>query len=921
MANRVFTNPESATNTGGGGEVSETKPAGLTTVAGQKNDIHGLSFETELRQTERLQGISAALGRAMTPAMVYEVILREGLGTINAKSGSLFLLENDTLTLVGGHSTDEQSGFNNLIEHYRTIPLSTPIPATLAVREARAVWLRSRAEYVEQYPHLEAQIRGLHAEAALSLPLIFEGRTLGVLNFSFLETHAFDDSERRFLLTMAALAAQALERSRLYERALRSETQLRLVTDAMPALVAYFDENFRHVLVNKTYEEWLMLKSQDIIGKTMPEVLGETFEGLRSYVEGVLAGHTQTFETNMSHRLAGTRFVQIILTPDFSDGVVRGFVAHILDLTERKRAEDELRYIASHIRSILWYGTVTEVEGDPNGCFHWNTRVVDEAATQAFMPLQLNPGERYTQGWYRHRLPEGQRATDTVSFAALRGGHNEYEAEFGCRASDGSLRWFHERVHVERVAAGEWRVVGVATDITERKTLLDRLERLAHHDPLTGLPNRSLLYERLDLAVAQASRQGHLVAVLFMDFDNFKVVNDSLGHEFGDLILKLIATRLTGCVRASDTVARLGGDEFVLVLSEIAHDEDAALVARKVLRSVSDPYVIGGREVRLTTSIGIAIYPVGTGNVDELLKHADLAMYRAKERGKANYQFFTPELNERALKRLTLEGELRRALEENEIVVYYQPRTDLRTGRITCLEALARWRHRERGLISPGEFISLAEETGLIHALGGEVLRQACRQTRAWQLNGHRGLRVSVNLSAKQLRQTDLVEMVTAVLSETGLDASCLELEITESAVMRDVAESTAVLNLLQSLGVQIAVDDFGTGYSSLNYLKRLPIHSLKIDRSFIEDIDTDTAESHNDVSIVRAIVALSKSLGFKVVAEGIERETQLNFIRSLDCDEAQGYLLGRPVPSSLTAEVIMNDRAVQRVNSKRQSS
>ncbi len=442
---------------------------------------------------------------------------------------------------------------------------------------------------------------------------------------------------------------------------------------------------------------------------------------------------------------------------------------------------------------------------------------------------------------------------------------------------------------------GDGRVQGLvclAHDITERKRAEETIQQMAYYDMLTGLPNRTLLNDRLTLELAHAHRNRHMLAVLFLDLDRFKDINDTLGHSVGDQLLRRVAGRLTQCVRGDDTVARLGGDEFIVLLPALKYTEDAAKVAQKVLDSLKQPMTLGGRELYVTTSVGVALYPNDGTSVDTLLKNADAAMYHAKEQGKDNWQPYTSELHVNTSERLALEHNLRSALERKELVVHYQPQVNVNTGGVVGVEALVRWRHREKELIYPNEFISLAEDTGLIVPIGEWILRTACVQNKNWQDAGLPKVHVSVNLSARQFQQKNLVEMVDRVLRETGLEHRFLVLEITEGTAMHNVEVTAGKLRQLKELFVQVAIDDLGTGYSSLGYLKRFPIDRLKIDRSFVCDVTEDT----NDGAIVTAIIAMAKSLKLKVLAEGVETEGQLAFLKKLQCDEMQGYLFGGPV-------------------------
>jgi len=433
-----------------------------------------------------------------------------------------------------------------------------------------------------------------------------------------------------------------------------------------------------------------------------------------------------------------------------------------------------------------------------------------------------------------------------------------------------------------------------------------RLQHAATHDALTGLPNRVLLADRMSQAIARAARQEISFAVLVVDLDRFKAINDSLGHIAGDELLQEVARRLSSLLREDDTLARLGGDEFVLLIHEISTSEDAEVAARKVLSHVAQPIQLAGLDVHVSPSVGIALCPDDGVDSETLLQHADAAMYHAKKKGRNTFQFFAPAMNAFARERLELESGLRTALAQREFELHYQPKVDVATGRIESAEALIRWRHPKKGLIAPGGFIPLAEETGLIVPLGEMVLYEACRQASAWQDEGLH-LRMAVNLSARQFRQDGLIETVRGALSAARLEPRFLELELTESAVMQDAETSVQIMRRLSDLGVRISVDDFGTGYSSLSYLRRLPLDKLKIDRSFIREIVT----SRDDAQIVRAIVSLAHSLHLKVIAEGVETQEQLTFLRSLGCDQYQGYLCSPPLPPMEFLTLLPHDHAI----------
>ncbi|MDQ5946225.1 MAG: hypothetical protein QG619_1648 [Pseudomonadota bacterium] len=433
------------------------------------------------------------------------------------------------------------------------------------------------------------------------------------------------------------------------------------------------------------------------------------------------------------------------------------------------------------------------------------------------------------------------------------------------------------------------------TDISERKAAEARIDHLAHHDALTGLFNRYNLESRLAQSLLAAKRENRQLAVMFIDMDRFKTINDTLGHHVGDQMLIEVAQRLLQSVRESDIVARLGGDEFVVTLTSMAGEMDAALVAAKILGTLGAPYLIEGKTLHSTPSIGIAIFPTNGDDANTLMRDADTAMYYAKEHGRNNFQFFTPTMTAAAEERLELERDLRAALSARQFVLHYQPQVTVTEGRVHGVEALVRWHHPERGLIPPLKFIPIAEETGVIEALGAWVLDEACRQLAAWRAEGLTPLRMAVNLSAHQLRSPDLVAQVQATIARHGIRPGELELEVTESAAMNDPERAIAQLKALRDLGVELAIDDFGTGYSSLAYLKLLPIHTLKLDRAFVRDIETD----ENDAAISAATLALAHNLGLKVVAEGVETEAQRRFLTEHHCDYLQGYLFGKPEPAS----------------------
>jgi diguanylate cyclase (GGDEF)-like protein/PAS domain S-box-containing protein len=469
-----------------------------------------------------------------------------------------------------------------------------------------------------------------------------------------------------------------------------------------------------------------------------------------------------------------------------------------------------------------------------------------------------------------------------------------------------SVAPIHDR---EGLATG---AVIVFRDVSAARAMADQLSHSAKHDFLTGLPNRMLLNDRINQAIGFAPRHDKKVAILFLDLDGFKHINDSLGHPVGDKLLQSISERLVGCVRGADTVSRQGGDEFVVLLSEVEHAEDAAISARRILAAVADVHAIDGHDLHITTSIGISVYPDDGQDAETLIKNADTAMYQAKENSRQTFRFFKPDMNVRAVERQEVEESLRRALDRKEFELYYQPKVDLRTGEIAGAEALARWRHPTRGLLSPIHFIPVAEDSGLIQPLGNWVLREACTQAKHWRDAGLALPRIAVNISALEFRSEGFLEGVFAILDETQLDPAALELELTESALMKHAESTNAILRALKDKGVTLAVDDFGTGYSSLSYLRKFPIDTLKIDQSFVRQISTEG----DDTTMVTAILNMARSLRLRVVAEGVENEKELAFLTANNCDVAQGYLFSRPLPSDQFAALLI--RVAQPVEAER---
>jgi diguanylate cyclase (GGDEF)-like protein len=545
-------------------------------------------------------------------------------------------------------------------------------------------------------------------------------------------------------------------------------------------------------------------------------------------------------------------------------------------------ARSMLEVLPEHIAILDNEGVIIAVNR------HWR----EYSATNPLVGKKVEEGANYLTLCER---ADGENAEFARSFAAgIQAVIDERKEFFSMEFPYDSLNerlWFMGRVSrfcVDRQS----RLVIVQKNITELKDAERDIRKLAYYDPLTELPNRLLMHDRLNQSLARANRTGDLMAVLLLDLDYFKLINDSLGHTAGDRLLTAVASRLSGLMRKSDTLARMGGDEFIAILNDVKSEEDASRYAKKLLKSMSSPFEIGTREVFVGMSIGIALYPIDSKDKDKLLKNAETAMYQAKKLGRNICQFFSSELNLNAEERLAIETSLRYALERDELLLNYQPLMDLKTGRITGVEALLRWQHPIWGLVPPDKFIPVAEETGLLVPVGEWVLRTACSHVKTLHQEGFPSLTVAVNLSGRQVKQYRLVDTISDVISETGLDPACLELEITESSIMENVQETIVSMHAMKELGVHISIDDFGTGYSSLNYLKCFPLDKIKIDQSFVRDIPGKAI----DTALTQAIIAMARSLQLKVIAEGVETAEQLAFLKENGCDEVQGYHISPPV-------------------------
>jgi diguanylate cyclase (GGDEF)-like protein/PAS domain S-box-containing protein len=678
--------------------------------------------------------------------------------------------------------------------------------------------------------------------------------------------------------------------------ALAKEQEKRMLADNVPGLIAYFDSvSLECLFANKAYARMWGWDERSIIGHTVEEVIGaDGYLEIAPHIERTRQGESITYERNVKGADGASRVLEVNLLPQRdAQGEVRAAVVMIHDITRHRSAEHAARESEARLRKFAeaaQAGIVFHEEGVITDCNDSLLRLTgykyDELMGSEILQY-VAPDRR-------------EEALDILR----RGIERPYESEI--IAKDGS------RLPVEfegRVMPFKGKVyrLSIIRDIRRRKASQARIDFLAHHDLLTGLPNRALLHDRLEFVLATAKRRGTQAAVLFIDLDNFKTVNDSLGHVAGDALLKIIAERIPRALRSVDVVSRHGGDEFLVVLPELDGDQGPVPVAEKLLATISEPMELEGQSISVSPSIGISVFPRDGATADTLIKNADAAMYLAKGRGRNNYQFFNETLSLAAYRALTLETRMREAIRDNAFVLHYQPQLRVDTGVVTGVEALIRWPQKDGSFIAPAEFIPVAEQRALIRPIGSWVLRQACRQNRDWQLAGLPPVPVAVNLSAVQFRQKNLIAEVAKVLDETRLEPRYLAFELTESMLMDDTEEMARQLEGLKALGVKLSIDDFGTGHSSLMNLKRFPIDKLKIDRTFVRDIPEDA----DDVAIVAAIIDLARNMGITSIAEGVDRKEQLDFLRSRGCEEAQGHLFCRAMPPEQAAEWLLRSPGV----------
>ena len=681
------------------------------------------------------------------------------------------------------------------------------------------------------------------------------------------------------------IAQDVTERKRAEEEVRRSEERYRELFENANDLVYTHDLQGRVTSMNVACERITGYTRDEVLGRVIQDfVVPEQRDRGREAMERKIHGEvTQTFyEIDLIGKDGRRVPIEVNTRIIYEGGKPVAIQGIGRDISERRESEARFRLLFERNLAGV-YRTTTD--GQILDCNDACARIFGFESREEF--IGLHAGTFYFDDRERDRLV--QMLEDQRSLTNL---------ELRLRRRDGTAVWVLENVTILDNGIME----GTIIDITDRRMAQERIEYQAYHDALTALPNRLLFRDRVSIAKAQARRAGRLTAVMFLDLDQFKLVNDTLGHTVGDRLLQAIAARLVNCVRGQDTVARMGGDEFTILLTDLLDRRGAAAVAQKVLEAVRHPVSVDEHELFVTTSIGIAIFPDDGEDAETLLKNADRAMYRAKEVGRDNYQFAAPARADGSDDRLSLERSLRHALERNELVVHYHPMIEIATGRVVGAEALVRWNHPENGLTQPDDFIPLAEDTHLIVPLGGWVLRNACAQMKEWHDAGHAWLRLAVNLSPRQFQDRGLIGTVERILRETGFPPQYLDLEITESTAMQNAEHSLSILNRLKEMGIRISIDDFGTGYSSLSYLKRFPIDTVKIDQDFVRDLTAD------DAAIITAVISMARALNLRVVAEGVETQEQLDFLRRENCAEMQGFLYSQPLPAAEFERALRGD-------------
>lgn len=748
--------------------------------------------------------------------------------------------------------------------------------------------------------------REMGIRSLLVSPVIVKNKIAGAIAFYGLTSRIVFKAEHiDFARKLGASVSLALENARLYASLRETErlsssrfAQLQNIYETAPIGLCFTDTNHRYVSINRRLAEINGLPVEEIIGRTFREVIpgiADTVEDICNQVmrTGVAVENAEIRGKIRPDEDERYRVGHYYPIPDDAGNII-GVNTVVQDITGRKRTEEALQASERRLRAILnsipdmaWlkdkesrFVLVNDAFGSASG-----KRPEDLIGKTDFDVWPKDFAEKY-------------RADDREVMKR----RERKRVEEPLTGPDGAARWIETiKTPIYSETGKVIGTAGIARDITERRRMEEEIRHMAQHDPLTGLPNRRLFINILNVEFAQARRRQSKCAVLFLDLDRFKEINDTLGHDAGDRLLQQVAVRFKGTIRESDTVSRIGGDEFNMILADITKSEDVSDVAVKILDSLRMPILIDSHELHITTSVGISIYPDDSDEINTLLRYADIAMYHAKENGRNTFRFYNPSINVRSVERIRLENYLRQTIKRGELRVLYQPQIDIRTHRISYAEALVRWEHPERGLLEPNQFLPLAEETGFITSIDEWVLRTVCTEAKRWKDAGIDSFCVTVNLSARQFESPDLAKMIATVLMETSLPPGCLDIEVTENTVMSNIESTVSQLRELSRMGVHVSIDDFGTGYSSLNYLKKLPIERLKIDKSFVQDIARDP----DDRAIISAVTLMAHRMDIKTVAEGVETEEQFMLVKEAGCDEVQGFFVSRPLPADAFREMI----------------
>ena len=866
--------------------------------------------EQRLKNTLRILGeINGAIVRMEDEKALFPMVCR-----ITADFGGMSLAwvgapDDETGKIVTQASAGKAKAYINAI----TI-LSTPDapegngPVGITYREKRTVVINDFQNADSIAPWREqAIVHGLKSIA--TFPILRPGKSCAVFAVYSEHADAFEEEIVGLLDGMAKGMSFALEnfereaaRSRAESALRQSEARFRLVAEEAPFPMQIHAEDGEILLINRAWTDITGYSIEDIptISDWVEKACGEQAPAARSNIQSNFTRTGRRVSDEYSIRCKdGTLRIWYFISSPLSklDDGRRTVISMAVDITERRKAEEELRLAATVFESS--HGAIIIADG--------RARIV--AVNPAFSEITGYSPEEVI-GKNSNILSSGRQGRDFYrTFWADLERSGNWQGELWNRRKNGEeyATWLSvSAIRDENGVVKQY--IGISDDITESKESQSKIQFLAYHDTLTGLPNRLLASDRLEQAIAHAHRVKTRVAVLFLDLDDFKTINDTLGHTTGDTMLKAVADRLRHCVGEADTVSRQGGDEFMVMLSDVSDLEAINSVAIEILDKVNRPYRLEEHNLTISTSIGIAIYPEDGQDCDTLMKNADMAMYNAKQSGRNTHRFFAEEMNSYVLEHLLIRNGLMRALENKEFHLHYQPQYDMASGRLVGAEALIRWQHPELGMVPPNRFIQVAEESGMIIPIGEWVLHEACRQAKAWHDTGHPGLVVGVNISAVQFRRGDMEQIVSAALAESGLSGQFLELELTESILIQDVGKSLEMIHRLKDLGVRLSIDDFGTGYSSLAYLRQLPVDKLKIDQSFVREITS----RKDDAAIALSIITLAHTMQKKVIAEGVETQEQLRFMREHHCDEVQGYLLSRPLPMDAFHAFLKNGARIE---------